>query len=95
MNDEKLYEIWVYLQSEPLFWLTLTLGAYITGEKVYKSSKLFPLFNPVAISIIIISAILRLGLSLVSELLLLYEMPTKRIEFGLRALIFSLMRLKT
>jgi len=58
MNDEKLYQIWVYLQSEPLFWLTLTLGAYITGEKVYKSSKLFPLFNPVAISIIIISAIL-------------------------------------
>ena len=58
MNDEKLYQIWVYLQSEPLFWLTLTLGAYISGEKVYKSSKLFPLFNPVAISIIIISAIL-------------------------------------
>ena len=58
MHDEKLYQIWVYLQSEPLFWLTLTLGAYITGEKVYKSFKLFPLFNPVAISIIIISAIL-------------------------------------
>ncbi len=57
-SQEKLYEIWVYLQSEPLFWLTLTLGAYIIGDYIYKKSNLFPLFNPVAISILIVSSIL-------------------------------------
>ena len=26
IDQQKLYEIWVYLQAEPLFWLTLTIG---------------------------------------------------------------------
>ena len=57
-KEDKLYEIWVYLQAEPLFWITLTLGAYLLGDYLYKKSKLNPLVNPVAISILIVSSIL-------------------------------------
>ena len=55
---ENLYRVWVYLQTEPLFWLTLTIGAYLLGDFLYKKSNINPLVNPVAISILIISTIL-------------------------------------
>jgi len=58
IEKDKLYSIWVYLQAEPLFWLTLTIGSYLVGDYLYKKSKLFPLVNPVAISILIISLVL-------------------------------------
>ena len=58
IEKDKLYSIWVYLQAEPLFWLTLTIGSYLVGDYFYKKSKLFPLVNPVAISILIVSLIL-------------------------------------
>ena len=58
IQKDKLYSIWVYLQAEPLFWLTLTIGSYLVGDYLYKKSKLFPLVNPVAISILIISLVL-------------------------------------
>lgn len=58
IDQQKLYSIWVYLQAEPLFWLTLTIGSYLTADYIYKKSNLFPLLNPVAISIFIISMIL-------------------------------------
>ncbi len=57
-DEQKLYSIWVYLQAEPLFWLTLTVGAYLAGDYCYKQTRLFPLFNPVALGIIIVSAVL-------------------------------------
>ena len=57
-REDKLYKIWVYLQAEPLFWITLTLGAYLVGDYLYKKSKLNPLVNPVAISILIVSSVL-------------------------------------
>lgn len=57
-SEEKLYQIWVYLQAEPLFWLTLTIGAYLFGDYCYRRSNLFPLMNPVAISILLISGVL-------------------------------------
>jgi len=59
MNEAaKLYEVWVYLQAEPLFWLTLTIGAYLLADRIYKASGLFPLLNPVALIIIFVSACL-------------------------------------
>jgi len=59
MNEAtKLYEVWVYLQTEPLFWLTLTIGAYLLADRLYQASGLFPLINPVAISILFVSACL-------------------------------------
>lgn len=57
-DEQKLYSIWVYLQAEPLFWLTLTIGAYLAGDFCYRRTNLFPLLNPVALGIIIVSAVL-------------------------------------
>ena len=59
MNSvETLYRIWVYLQTEPLFWLTITIGAFLVGDYLYKKSNINPLVNPVSISILIVSGIL-------------------------------------
>jgi len=57
-DEQKLYSIWVYLQAEPLFWLTLTVGAYLAGDYIYRRTGLFPLFNPVALGMIIVSGVL-------------------------------------
>ena len=57
-DQEKLYNIWVYLQAEPLFWLTLTIGAYLIGDFCYKKSNLFPLLNPVAVSVLLVGGVL-------------------------------------
>jgi predicted murein hydrolase (TIGR00659 family) len=57
-SEQRLYSIWVYLQAEPLFWLTLTIGADLVGDFCYRRTRLFPLFNPVALGIIIVSAVL-------------------------------------
>ena len=44
MNSvETLYRIWVYLQTEPLFWLTITIGAFLVGDYLYKKSNINPL----------------------------------------------------
>jgi len=55
IDQQKLYSIWVYLQAEPLFWLTLTIGSYLIADFIYRKSNLFPLLNPVAISVLIVS----------------------------------------
>ena len=59
MNEaNRLYEVWVYLQAEPLFWLTLTVGAYLVADTLYRASNMFPLLNPVAISVTLVSGCL-------------------------------------
>ena len=51
-------DIWVYLAASPLLWLTLTLAAYIGAFALYEMSGFNPLVNPVAISVIVLVAIL-------------------------------------
>ena len=58
IDEQKLYNIWIYLQAEPLFWLTLTIGSYLIADFIYRKSNLFPLLNPVAISVLLVSLIL-------------------------------------
>jgi predicted murein hydrolase (TIGR00659 family) len=58
IDQQKLYYIWIYLQAEPLFWLTLTIGSYLIADFIYRKSNLFPLLNPVAISVLLVSLIL-------------------------------------
>lgn len=57
-ETDKLYEVWVYLQAEPLLWLTVTIGSYLVADKAYRAANLFPLLNPVAVSIILVSTCL-------------------------------------
>lgn len=53
-------EIWTYLASEPLLWLTLTLAAYGTGDAAFKASGRRPLINPVLIAVALLAVTLRL-----------------------------------
>lgn len=52
-------QLWVYLQTAPLFWLTATLGAYLLADSLAKSAQRNPLVNPVLIAIVLIILILR------------------------------------
>ena len=58
IDNQKLYSIWIYLQAEPLFLLILTIGSYLIADFIYRKSNLFPLLNPVAISVLLVSLIL-------------------------------------
>lgn len=52
--------IWVYLSTSPLLWLTLTLIVYCATVQLYQWSNANPLLNPVAISIVLLMAFLAL-----------------------------------
>lgn len=53
-------DIWVYLRTGPLLWLTLTLAAYVAAQWLYERAGLNPLLNPVAIAVIMLVAVLTL-----------------------------------
>jgi predicted murein hydrolase (TIGR00659 family) len=56
-----LQQTWVYLQSTPLLWLTLTLLAYQGAEALYRRSGGFPLCNPVLLSVAVLVGLLVLS----------------------------------
>ena len=58
MSD--LTEIWVYLSSEPLLWLSATLVAYAIGDWAFRTAGRSPLVNPVLIAVGILGATLLL-----------------------------------
>lgn len=58
MNARALEEIWVYLGTSPLLYLTLTIAAYVLGDLVYRRSGRWPLLNPVLTSILFLVALL-------------------------------------
>jgi predicted murein hydrolase (TIGR00659 family) len=51
-------DIWVYLRTGPLLWLTVTLAAYVAAQWVYERAGLNPLLNPVAIAVVLLVALL-------------------------------------
>ncbi|WP_417583186.1 LrgB family protein [Pelagibacterium sp.] len=53
-------KIWVFLATSPLFWLTLTIGIFLTASRLARASGNHPLVNPVLISVGAIVLILRL-----------------------------------
>lgn len=53
MND--FVDIWTYLSSEPLLWLTVTLAAYLIGDVCFKASGKRPAVNPVLIAVVLLA----------------------------------------
>lgn len=51
-------DIWTYLSSEPLLWLTATLAAYAVGDALFKASGRRPWVNPVLIAVILLAVTL-------------------------------------
>jgi len=54
----RLTAIWVYLASQPLLWLALTVGVYWLAKQLYDAAHGFALFNPVLVSIAVIVGLL-------------------------------------
>ena len=55
-----LAELWVYLSATPLLFLTLTLVVYQGAFWIYRRADFHPLLNPVAISVAVLVALLKL-----------------------------------
>jgi predicted murein hydrolase (TIGR00659 family) len=51
---------WIYLAEQPLFFLALTLVAYLIGDRISRATGRHPVANPVMIAVLIIGAILLL-----------------------------------
>jgi len=51
-------DIWVYLSTSPLLWLTATLVAYIAAWQLYRRFNFNPLLNPVAGAVVLLVALL-------------------------------------
>lgn len=52
------FSLWVYLSTTPLFWLTLTLLAWLLADRVAIACHRHPVVNPVAIAIIVVALLL-------------------------------------
>lgn len=57
-TTDPLDQLWVYLQQEPLLWLTATLAAYVIGHSLFQWSRYSPLVNSVAIAIALLVGVL-------------------------------------
>lgn len=47
-------DIWVYLSTSPLLWLTVTLAAYAIADRVARALNRHPLANPVVIAVALV-----------------------------------------
>ena len=52
------FAIWVYLSTQPLLWLSLTLAVWLFADFVSRAANRNPLVNPVLIAIAVMGAIL-------------------------------------
>ncbi len=58
MDKKLLIDIWVYLATSPLLWLTVTLLAYLAGQWLFRRSGGRAWFNPIALAMALLVAIL-------------------------------------
>ncbi|GLI36796.1 LrgB family protein [Geobacter hydrogenophilus] len=57
----EMQQVWVYLSTSPLLWLTLTLIAYQIGTWVFRRLDCPPLLNPVLTAIILLVVLLKVS----------------------------------
>jgi len=60
MTGQDVWRIWVYLAETPLLGLTITLGAYLIGQGIYRRARLHPAANPVLIAVLMLVGLLSL-----------------------------------
>ncbi|RXF72771.1 LrgB family protein [Hansschlegelia zhihuaiae] len=59
-TPERFFELWVFLSTNPLLWLTVTIGVFLAAQRLAALARFNPLVNPVLLSIIAIVIVLRL-----------------------------------
>jgi predicted murein hydrolase (TIGR00659 family) len=64
IEQQSIFEIWVYLSGSPLLALFITLAAYQAGLMIYERCRLHPLANPVAIAVLLVAGFIHaIGMS--------------------------------
>jgi predicted murein hydrolase (TIGR00659 family) len=58
MEQETLFQLWVYLSEKPLLGLTVTLLAYIAGDWLHRKAGRSPIVNPVLIAVLLLVGLL-------------------------------------
>jgi predicted murein hydrolase (TIGR00659 family) len=58
MSAPGIQPLWVYLQTTPLLWLTVTCAAYALGDWFSRASNRNPLVNPVLITVVAVASLL-------------------------------------
>lgn len=53
-----VFSLWVYLSTTPLFWLTVTLLAWLAADAIAQASGRSPLVSPVLIAVVIVASLL-------------------------------------
>jgi len=53
------FSLWVYLSTTPLFWLTVTLLAWLAADRLAVVCRRHPLANPVALAIVLVAMLLQ------------------------------------
>ncbi|RZU99449.1 LrgB family protein [Spiribacter vilamensis] len=49
---EGFFQVWAYLEEQPLLWLTVTVTTYALAQWLFATSRRFPLLNPVLIAVV-------------------------------------------
>jgi len=55
---ESPFDLWAYLSTTPLLWLTVTLGVWVGADRLAAWSGRHPLANPVLLSILVVAVVL-------------------------------------
>ncbi|PPD16876.1 MAG: hypothetical protein CTY25_00475 [Methylobacterium sp.] len=53
-------QFWIYLAEQPLFFLVLTVLAYLAGDRISQATNRHPVANPVLIAVVIVGSVLLL-----------------------------------
>lgn len=61
MKTGNLTQLWLYLSTAPLFWLTVTLVAYQLGGWLFRRMGCTPLLNPVLTAVLLLGTLLKLS----------------------------------
>src|SRR5918995_6211002 len=59
MIPNVIEDVWVYLSTTPLLWLTATLAAFLAGQWLFERAGRRPLVNPVAIAVVLLIVLLK------------------------------------
>lgn len=57
---ESPFDLWAYLSTTPLLWLTVTLVVWVGADRLAARSGRHPLANPVLVSILVVAVVLAL-----------------------------------
>jgi putative effector of murein hydrolase len=60
-TPESISQLWVYLGTSPLLWLTLTVWAYVLAVRIQRVLGGAAWANPVLLSVVMLVAVLRLS----------------------------------